>query len=81
MWRFATSPPVTGATWTNDAGETEALEPLQDCPPLRYGMVNAELLVAYRLCLVARDDAAARVDLWESWAETEDEAHARLSGQ
>lgn len=81
LWQFASPPPETGAKWTNDQGETEILGPLPECPPLRFGMLNEELLVAYALCTVARDEAAGRVGVWEFWAGTEREAHARLKAK
>lgn len=80
VWRFASPPPLTGAEWKNDEGETEILGPLPGCPAPRYGMVNAELLAAYELCRQAAAEAGGRVDLWEFWAGTEREAHARLKG-
>lgn len=81
VWTFASTPPETGSEWTDEHGRRQSLDPLTECPPLRYGMVNAELLAAYELCRVARDEAAARVDLWEFWAGTEREAHQRLKGK
>lgn len=64
--------------WTNEDGRPETLPPLPACPALRYGMLNAELLVAYELCRTAQEAAAGRVGLWEFWAETERGAHQRL---
>lgn len=40
-------------------------------------MVNEDLAGKFEMCRAAAETAKARVNLWEAWADTEREAHAK----
>jgi hypothetical protein len=40
-------------------------------------MINEDLAGKFEMCRAAAETAKARVRLWEDWADTEREAHAK----
>lgn len=76
LWQFASPPPQN---W-NEPKKCPPLVEGEDNPDYYVGMTNEDLIAMAEECRLERKESVEQVRLWESWADIEREAHAKLKG-